>query len=259
MVTSVQTNTALLPPTVGYGGAGRSADARSTTAPAATDTIDVDSAYLASVGTARGSVSEATSAVDLALATGRDGAQLLSQARDLARQAAGATDDATRGALNDQFQSVLQSYANLVGGAAQDGDGLLAGGAISVAVDPEAAPVQITGQDARLKDSAGGDDILRLTTASNLSSQAAAAQAASDADSSLSRLDAVMSRMSSAAQKLSAHDNFLSTVQGVSGVNSGLDADAARLLALQVRQSLSGQSGAIANAAPQAILGLFRD
>jgi hypothetical protein len=42
-------------------------------------------------------------------------------------------------------------------------------------------------------------------------------------------------------------------------VNEPADAEGARLLALQVRQSLLGSNAAIANSAPQALLSLFRE
>lgn len=47
--------------------------------------------------------------------------------------------------------------------------------------------------------------------------------------------------------------------QGAAGIRHDIDADGARLLALQVRQGLEGVGGAaIANVEPQAVLSLFR-
>ena len=48
------------------------------------------------------------------------------------------------------------------------------------------------------------------------------------------------------------------TLQAGAGVNSDLDGEGARLLALQVRQQLGGQTLSIANQAPQALLSLLR-
>jgi hypothetical protein len=70
-----------------------------------------------------------------------------------------------------------------------------------------------------------------------------------------------MSRLLDAAYSLEAHQGFLSAAAGATAsVRHDLDADGARLLALQARQGLQALSGAtpIANAEPQAVLSLFR-
>jgi hypothetical protein len=59
-------------------------------------------------------------------------------------------------------------------------------------------------------------------------------------------------------RSLEAHQGFLGAAEAAS-VRSDLDADSARLMALQVRQGLeSANNLAIANTEPQAVLSLFR-
>ncbi|MEJ0059510.1 MAG: hypothetical protein WDM79_08050 [Terricaulis sp.] len=70
-----------------------------------------------------------------------------------------------------------------------------------------------------------------------------------------------LERLSEALRALEAHQGFLGAAQGAANANvrTDLDADAARLLALQVRQGLDAAGGAaIANVEPQAVLALFR-
>ena len=202
----------------------------------------------------------ARSVTDLALAAGREGANLLSQMRDLARAAVTA-DDPTRADLNTQFQSLLKQYGDTIGNAVDGGARLLAGESLSIALDAGSAPVTVPGYDLRLKTDPGAEDALRLSTTSNLSDESAARAAARDADASLARVDTALSRLSGASQRLSAHENFLSSLDGAlqGGVREPADAEGARLLALQVRQTLLGANAAIANSAPQALLSLFRE
>ena len=206
------------------------------------------------------SLDAARSQSDLALAAGREGAGLLSQLRDVARQAVSAPDDQSRAGLQNSFQSLLQRYGDTIDAAVDAGAGLLAGQALSVNVDPNAAPVTINGYDLRLKDAPGAEDALRLSAASSIGDASSAQAAARDADASLARVDSALGRISASTQRLSAHDHFLGALDaGVAAqVNEPADADGARLLALQASQALNGQSAAIGNSTPQALLGLFR-
>ncbi len=202
----------------------------------------------------------ARSLLDLALAAGREGASLISQMRDVARASIEASD-AERAALNEQFQALKSQYSDTVDKAIKAGADLLAGSSIDVAVDSDGAPVTVAGYDLRVKDEPGVEDVLRLSTSSGVGDEASARAAARDADASLARIDVALSRLSGAAQKLAAHDGFLSALEGsvAANIKEPADAEGARLMALQVRQGLLGGNAAIANAAPQALLTLFRE
>ena len=67
-----------------------------------------------------------------------------------------------------------------------------------------------------------------------------------------------MTRLLDSVRALEAHQGFLGAAEAAN-VRGDLDADTARLLALQVRQGLEKTGGvAIANAEPQAVLALFK-
>lgn len=230
----------------------------STRTPQRTDHIEAS--YRGDISGAREALSGAGANLDLALAAGREAAKLVSQMRDLAR-AAVSGDDATRAAASEKFAALLDQYGQTVNGAIAGGAGVLAGEAVTVSVDPDAPPVTVQGYDLRLKDQPGAEDVLRLSSSSTLSNPTAAADGARDAEASLARLDTALSRLSGASHRLASHDTFLATLDGAvaANVSTDLDAEGARLTALQVRQSLAGANVAIANSAPSGLLALFRE
>jgi flagellin len=227
-------------------------------APQRTDQIQ--SSYRGEIGGAREALSGAGARLDLALAAGREAAKLVSQMRDFARAAA-TGDEATRAAASASFASLLDQYGKTVGAAIAGGASVLAGEAVSVSVDPDAPSVTVQGHDLRLKDQPGAEDVLRLSTKSHLNDPTAAADAARDAEASLARLDTALSRLSGACLRFASHDAFLATLDSAvaADVSTDLDAEGARLTALQVRQSLAGVNVAIANSAPSGLLALFRE
>ncbi|MEJ0023007.1 MAG: hypothetical protein WDN76_05890 [Alphaproteobacteria bacterium] len=151
---------------------------------------------------------QASGSLDLALATGREAANIVSQMRDLARAAANG-DDAARAGADQTFKALLQRYDQVVSGAVDAGATVLAGQNISLDVDPDAPPITVQGVDMRLKADPGAEDVLRLSSSASLADPTSAASAARDADSSLARIDIALSRLSGASQKLTAHDGFL--------------------------------------------------
>jgi flagellin len=222
------------------------------------DSVDVGQGGRAEIGAARGALAEAAGSLDLALAAGREAANIVAQIRDLARSAAAGDSGA---AAEPQFRALLQRYGQVINGAIEGGAGVLAGASLTVPVDPEAPPVTVQGYDLQLKDQPGAEDVLRLSTASSVADSSSATVAARDADASLARIDTALSRLSGASQRLAAHDGFLRTLDGAlaRGIDPDLDTEGALLTALQVRQSLGGAGSAIANSAPGALLSLFRE
>jgi hypothetical protein len=98
--------------------------------------------------------------------------------------------------------------------------------------------------------------VLSLSSDAQLSDPAFQSQV----QSSLDAVQSMMTRYSDAARGLQAHQGFLGAVNDANAsVRTDLDADGARLMALQVRQGLEAAgAGAIANVEPQAVLSLFR-
>lgn len=228
--------------------------------------VNVDTAraeYRSDVQASREDVAAARSALDLFIAVAREARSLLLEARDLALRAADpATPDAARAAQDVPFKALVQELAQIVDGAIGKGAASLAGVSIPVDADPDGAQdLEIPGLDLRLKNKTGDQDALRLTTSSTIATRTDAEAAARAADESIARIDAGLRRVEAGAARLDGHDSLLSALDAAlaSSVRVDLDADAARLIALQVRQDLSKSSSPIANATPSTVLALFRD
>lgn len=196
---------------------------------------------------ARESVRAGLTQLHQALVAGQDAQSMLLQAQGIAR---GEGDQA-------QLDTLLSGYAKRVEGAVSGGAAILAGGDVTVQAEPGSGPVTIHGVDLRLKAEPAENDVL----------QVAADAKADDADllqktqQSLEALQAQMERLLEQARSLESHQGVLGAAEGAaSGVRHDLDADGARLMALQVRQGLAtAQTDAIANVEPQAVLALFRE
>jgi hypothetical protein len=191
----------------------------------------------------RESVNSALTQIDLALKTGQDALSLAAKIRDAS--SAEPPDQDTVDTLLSQLDDTLNS-------AVSSGARLLAGEDLQVQAEPGAPTVRVAGFDGQLQDGPG-----------SVFAFARDAQAGPDlakaADASIAALQSNLTRLAGAARTLSAHQSFLGAAANVDGVRNDLDADGARLLALQVRQGLDAAGGgAIANVEPQSVLSLFR-
>lgn len=190
----------------------------------------------------RESVRNGLGQVHQVLALGAEAQSMLVQVMQIARDGGG----------QDQLDALFSAFSERVEALIGNGAKLASGDTISIQAEPGADPVDVAGADLRLGDEPG--DILQLTKASSVSDPdlVKAAQASLDA------LQKAMEALLDAARSLEAHQGFLGAVNSANVAND-LDADSARLLALQVRQGLDAIGGAsIANAEPQAVLSLFR-
>jgi hypothetical protein len=126
-----------------------------------------------------------------------------------------------------------------------------------VQAEPGASPITVAGANLQLKAAPTADDVIQVASNASISDRGALSQAA---QSSLDQLQSVVDRFNDANRALQAHQGFLNAAQGAATTPaSDLNADSARLLALQVRQGLqSAGAGAIANVEPQAVLALFK-
>lgn len=213
-------------------------------AQASSDTVEVSAA---SIALARESVREAMAEVQLALALGQDAQTMLVKVQELARD----------GGSQEDLQALLDDFSARVEDAASRGATLVTGRSISILAEPGGAPILAAGVDLRLKADPKAGDVMQV------SSEAAVDDAglAAAAQASLEGLQRAMSGLQDVARSLEAHQGFLGAAEGAlkSSVRSDLDAESARLLALQVRQGLEAAGArSIANAEPQAVLALFR-
>lgn len=208
---------------------------------AKTDRVDVGGA--AAWASARESVRAGLSQVHQALAVGHEAQSMLAQAQGLARS----------GGSQEDLAALMRNYAERLDSILGQGGGVAAGDDIAVHAEPGAAPVVVQGADMRLKQTPGEADVLALSSQAQIT----------DADlnqmlqRSFEKLQAAMDKLFASARALEAHQGFLGAAEAANAANANLDADGARLIALQVSQGLAG-GGAIANVEPQAVLSLFK-
>jgi len=201
--------------------------------------VEIGAASLAGL---RESVSDALHQVSAALEFAQDAQALLVT-----------VNGATRGEVGqDELTDALQSYSAHLQQTIDEGVVLLAGENISVHAELGAAPLAISGADFSLG-AAGG--VIAVASDAKIDDPALGAQA----QRSLDALQRVVRGLNESADGLVAHQGFLNAAEAALGVRADLNADSARLMALQVRQGLEAVgSTPMVNAEPQAVLSLFR-
>ncbi|MEZ6023453.1 MAG: hypothetical protein R3C16_08610 [Hyphomonadaceae bacterium] len=195
---------------------------------------------------ARDSVKAGLAQLHETLALGHEAQAMLVAVQALARNGEGG---------QDELNALITRFSGRVDAAVSGGLKLAAGESLSVQAEPGADPVAIAGADLRVKAEPGDGDIIQVSADARADQRAGLAHAV---QRSLEALQEAMAPLLDAARALEAHQGFLGAVENAS-VRGDLDADGARLMALQVRQGLqSVGAGAIANVEPQAVLSLFR-
>lgn len=181
------------------------------------------------------SVQAGIAALDLALAGGRQAVQNLNDIADAVR-------------AGGDVQGAIDAYQD---GLKAANSPLLQGEDIAVTAEPGAAPLTISSADLSLD-----GPLVRVPAHAADMAGAALSRAAIDGAASV---QGVLTRLDSAARGLDAHAGFVDAAARAIGARTDLDADGARLMALQVRQGLDGVDGlSIANAQPQTVLSLFK-
>lgn len=202
------------------------------------DRVDVAPSSLKA---SQNSVRQGMQLVHTALAIGHDAQSMLVQAQSLVRGGGSQAD----------FSKLLSDFSARLEAAISQGASLVAGEDLAVEAEPGATALLVSGADLRL-------DGPLVSVAEDAKIDAGDLPEA--LARSLEKLQEAMARLLDSARALEAHQGFLSAAVSASGkVRHDLDADGARLLALQVRQGLESVQGvAIANVEPQAVLSLFR-
>lgn len=175
-------------------------------------------------------MSVALAALDRAVAAGRNAGPILAEAEEIVRA----------GALAPEIEELMRRYD----AALDEGGPLLKGNSIFATIDPRTPAVEIEGIDVSRAAPVGeGVDALKALQTLR------------------GKLDGALSALSEQGGRLGAHGGLveLLSAQLRSAVSIDLDAEEARLTALQVGQSLAESAYPAANAAPHAILSLFRD
>jgi hypothetical protein len=190
----------------------------------------------------RAALLQARAGLDLAMAAGRQSLSLLGEISDLAARAAQPdTPDAARAVQDQAFRGLLSRLSEVVSNALQNGARALAGEAVRVGADGAA----VDGLDLRLGQNGGA---VSLTARSSLGSQPDASIALSDARESFSRVSVGLARLEAASANFDVHLGALAALDKslAARVQTSLDEDSARLMALQVRQTLAGLEQPIA-------------
>jgi flagellin len=153
----------------------------------------------------------------------------------------------------------LQTIDQLAGSASFQGVTMLNGGSgsdLQFQADPSGdTTIGLTPQDFTT-----GGPVLSLANTDLLGSQDDLASLLDQVNAASSGVTAQLSQMSAQSQQIQGHLGVVSQLSSAlhGGASPDLDADSARLQALQIQQALAGQSQGVANQAPQALLSLFR-
>ena len=206
------------------------------------------------------SLQRGQSTVDVAISAGESISDLLLQMKEKALAAADAGLDTTsRGALADEYKSLLGQITKAVANAEFNGGNLLkqAGTTIKALANSDATSV-ITVAAQTLTISA------LLIATSSLNTKTLASTAIGLINTAITSVSSKLSKLGTGSKALGSHLNFVGKLQDTidAGVGNLVDADlakeSAKLQALQTKQQLGIQALSIAKSSASNILGLFR-
>ncbi|MBV9550103.1 MAG: flagellin [Alphaproteobacteria bacterium] len=209
------------------------------------------------------SLSNGTSAVDVALSAGQSISDLLIQMKTKALAAADSSlDTASRQALNANFVALRDQITTIVKNAVFNGFNLVDGSTNQVTALASADGTRRVTASAQKMTLSGA--IVTVKTTNTISTQAKASTLIATIQTSLTNVNSALAKLSAGAAKFSIQSTFAQKLSDTltSGIGNLVDAnmaqESARLQALQVRQQLGIQALSIANQAPQTILSLFQ-
>jgi len=211
------------------------------------------------------SLSRAESISDTAIAAGEQIMKQLGAMKATAAQAmsGGLTDD-QRAVFNKQYQDQMTMLQTFVRNASFDGSNILDGSrpnGVSFIADAEAKQtVTLAGRNLL----PGGPVVVAPPSTTALNTTQSAADAHALLERSIQNVGDQLVEMAAESKRIEAQKGFVSRLADAlaAGVGRMVDTDIAAetalIKALQVKQELAASSIGIANAAPQALLQLFR-
>ena len=209
------------------------------------------------------SLNRTMSVADTAVAAGTSISELLKEMKEKALAAKDPSIDANaRAAYDAEFTALRDQITKTIQNAAFDGSNVLDGSVANIQALANAdgnSFITVVTRNLSL-----GGAIVSVATTSTISTAARASAMITTVEASLNALNLAMSQLGTDAKKVGLHKTFIAKLSDElqNGIGNLVDADlareSARLQALQTKQQLGIQALAIANAAPQAILGLFR-
>lgn len=215
-----------------------------------------DAPNVSAILSVQDSLNRAASISDVGLSAGNTITDLLALMRDKVATAQTASPDQQSG-LNADYQQLLKTVDQIANSASFQGVTMLNGqgsGDLTFNADPNSnATVSLSPLDLT---SAG----LGLSGTGIAGSSEDLASLLDQIDSATNAATSQLSQLGSQSAQIQAHLGVVSQLQSsLAGATSpDLNADTARLQALQVQQMLSDQGASVANQAPQALLSLFR-
>ena len=209
------------------------------------------------------SLNRGSSAIDVALSAGQSISDLLIQLKTKALSASDSQlDTSSRQALNQDFIALRDQITTIVQNAVFNGINLVDGSTTQItALASSDGTRRITTSAQQLSLSS---TIVTLNTTDTISTRSQASTLVATIQTSLANVNSALAKLSSGAKKFSIQATFSQKLADTltAGIGNLVDADLAKtsalLQSLQVKQQLGVQALAIANQAPQTILGLFR-
>ena len=209
------------------------------------------------------SISNGTSAIDVALSAGQSISDLLVQMKTKALAAADSSlDTASRQAINANFTALRDQITTIVKNAVFNGFNLVDGSTNQVTALASADGARRITTSAQKLSLSGS--IVTVKTTNTISTQAKASTLVATIQASLTNVNSALAKLSSGAAKFSIQATFAQKLSDTltSGIGNLVDAnmaqESAKLQSLQVKQQLGVQALSIANQSPQTILSLFR-
>ncbi|MGC1305353.1 MAG: hypothetical protein WA840_23530 [Caulobacteraceae bacterium] len=205
------------------------------------------------------SLGQATSIADTAQTAAGSVVQLLQQLQQTATAATQPGLSSTdRTGLEADFQTLANQLNQTVDGASAAGVNLLDGSSVpsvQVTAGADGGKTSLSAFNLSL-----GGPVITVNADSSLATATSAATALSQVTSSLQSAGNALDTLSSQAKQITVHAAFVAQLGATLslGTSAPDGADSVRLQALQLQQALTSQNGAIANAAPQSVLSLFR-
>jgi flagellin len=237
-------------------GAGATSLLDATSSQNAASIVDVSGGSPAVSGVS-GGLATAASIADVAVAAGTSIEGLLAQMRQDAVSASDPSlDSDSRAALNSGFQANLAQIQKTIASAGVGGVNLIDG---SVNGQANVSAATLTGVNLSL-----GGPLVGLGAGATLDDPSDASAIASQLGQAIDNVGQAVDQISAQGQAIENHLSVISQAglslsSGVgAGVNGSLDADGARLAALQVQQQLSLSGASIAGQSSNAILSLFQ-
>ncbi len=210
------------------------------------------------------SLSNGSSAIEVALSAGQSISDLMIQLKQKALSAADPSlDTASRQALNSDFTALRDQISTIVKNAVFNNFNLVDGSTTKVqalASADGARRITTLAQNMSLSGS-----IVTLSSTATVSTQVKASALIGTIQTSLTNVNAALAKLSAGAAKFSIQATFTQKLADTltAGLGNLVDAnmadESARLQSLQVKQQLGVQALSIANQAPQTILSLFQN